>query len=121
MCSSDLAYNKIWNATQPLQRYQQENSDLAKVGIKSFQFNGADVVVSKYLMDDVGSSNGVIYGLNTNYLELYVSSNKKFQFGFTGFKEAQNTIDVSGQFIFAGNLLASNPRTSFKMIGSALA
>lgn len=115
------AYNKIWNATQPNQRYMRADSDLAKVGIQSFQFNGADVTISKYLQDVAGSTNGVIFGLNTNYLEYYVSANKKFQFGFTGFKEAQNTIDVSGQNLIASNLIVASPRTSFKLIGTALA
>lgn len=115
------AYNKIWNATISNQRYMRADSDLAKVGIQSFQFNAADVTISKYLNDVAGSTYGVILGLNTNYMELYVSSNKKFQFGFTGFKEAQNTIDVSGQFMFAGNLVVPSPRTSFKLVGTDLA
>jgi len=117
------AYNKIWNATQPNQRYMQKDTDLAKVGMRAFQFNGADVTISKYMQDVVTNSNsnlGMILGLNTKYIEMYVSANKKFQFGFTGFKEAQNTIDVAGQSLFAGNLLVSNPRTSFKVIGSGL-
>jgi hypothetical protein len=97
------------------------DSDLAKVGIQSFQFNAADVTISKYLNDVAGSTYGAILGLNTNYMELYVSANKKFQFGFTGFKEAQNTIDVSGQFMFAGNLVVPSPRTNFKLVGTALA
>lgn len=114
------AYNKIWNATQPNQRYMRADSDLAKVGIQSFQFNGADVTISKYMQDVAGSTYGMILGLNTNYMELYVSGNKKFQFGFTGFKEAQNTIDVSGQFLAALNVIHANPRTAFKLIGTAL-
>ena len=115
------AYNKIWNATISNQRYMRAESDLAKVGIQSFQFNAADVTISKYLNDVAGSTYGVILGLNSNYMELYVSANKKFQFGFTGFKEAQNTIDVSGQFMFAGNLVVPSPRTSFKLVGTDLA
>jgi hypothetical protein len=98
----------------------QKDTDLAKVGIKSFQFNGADVTISKYMQDVVGNTNGMILGLNTNYMEMYVSANKKFQFGFTGFKEAQNTIDVSGQSLFAGNLVVSNPRSCLKLIGTGL-
>lgn len=114
------AYNRIWQNTIANQRYMRADSDLAKVGIQSFQFNAADVTISKYLNDVAGSTYGVILGLNTNYMELYVSANKKFQFGFTGFKEAQNTIDVSGQFMFAGNLIVPSPRTSFKMVGAGL-
>ena len=115
------AYNKIWNATISNQRYMRADSDLAKVGIKSFQFNAADVTISKYLNDVAGTTYGVILGLNTNYMELHVSANKKFQFGFTGFKEAQNTIDVSGKFMFAANLVVPSPRTSFKLVGTDLA
>lgn len=108
-------WNKFWNAIQPNQRYMDRESDLGKIGFHSFRFNGAtEVVVDQYMPAQL------MLGLNTNYLEMYVSSNPKFQFGFTGFKEAQNSIDISGQFLFAGNLLAPNPRTSFKMIGSAL-
>ena len=119
------AWNRIWNATTPLQRYTNNDTDLAKVGFDSFRFNSADVVISKYFQDVVtgygaGSTLGAILGLNTKYLELYVSDNKKFQFGFTGFKEAQNTLDVSGQFIFGGNLIVASPRTCFKMVGTGL-
>jgi hypothetical protein len=121
LVATQNAYNKIWNSTVPNQRYARADSDLAKIGIESFQFNGADVVISKYLMDAIGSTNGAIFGLNTNYLELYVSGDPKFQFGFTGFKEAQNTLDVSGQFVFAGNLVVPNPRAHFKLTGTALA
>jgi hypothetical protein len=108
-------WNKIWNATQPLQRYAaNSDSDLGKVGFKTFQFNGADVVVDKY------APANLMLGLNTSYLEFYVTTDPSFQFGFTGFKEAQNTIDVSGQFLFSGNLVAANPRTSFKLYGTAI-
>jgi hypothetical protein len=78
----------------------------------------ADVVVDKYLPTD--GTNGIMYGLNTRYLEMYASSNPKFSFGFTGFKDAQATIDLAGQYLFSGNCLAPNPRTSFKLVGSAL-
>lgn len=112
-------FNKVWNATQPQQRYMDDNSDVAKVGFKAFRFNGvADVVVDKYLPTD--NVNGIMYMLNTRYLEFFVSSNKKFQFGFTGFKDAQGTIDLAGQFLWSGDLIAPNPRTSAKLVGTAL-
>lgn len=112
-------FNKVWNATQPQQRYMDSESDVAKVGFKAFRFNGvADVVVDKYLPTD--GTNGIMYGLNTKYSELYISSNPKFQFGFTGFKDAQATIDLAGQFLWSGNYVCSNPRTNFKMVGTAL-
>lgn len=112
-------FNKIWSATQPQQRYMDDQSDVAKVGFKAFRFNGvADVVVDKYIPSD--GTNGVMFGLNTRYLEFYITTNPKFQFGFTGFKDAQNTIDLAGQFLWSGDLIVSNPRTCFKMVGTSI-
>lgn len=111
-------FNQIWNAIQPMQRYMDDKSDVAKVGFQTFRFNASEVVVDKYIPSD--GTNGLMFLLNTNYLEFYISENKKFQFGFTGFKEAQNTIDVSGQFLFAGNTICANPRTSSKLVGTSL-
>lgn len=108
-------YDKLWGTIQPMQRYLDKESDVAKVGFQTFRFNQAEVTVSKYIPDQM------MFGLNTNYIEFYVTENPKFQFGFTGFKEAQNSIDVSGQFLFSGNMIIPNPRTNFKLVGSALA
>jgi hypothetical protein len=116
--ASQTGWNRMWNATQPNQRYTDQNSDIGKIGFQTFRFNASEVVIDKYMPND--GTNGMMLGLNTNYLELYMSTNKKFQFGFTGFKEAQNSIDIAGQFLYAGNLIAPNPRTSFKLIGSSL-
>jgi hypothetical protein len=116
--TTQSGFNRIWESIQPNQRYYDTQSDVGRVGFQSFRFNGAEVVIDKYIPND--GTNGLMLGLNTNYLELYVSTNRKFQFGFTGFKEAQNSIDVAGQFLFAGNLVCPNPRTSFKMVGPCI-
>lgn len=121
MVTTQGGWNKIWNATTPLQRYENRDNDLANVGFQNFKFNFADVVISKYMQDAIGSTYGMTLGINTDYLEMYISDNKKFQFGFTGFKEAQNTIDASGQYLWSGNMIYSNPRTAFKTLGTALA
>jgi len=116
--TTQTGYNKIWNALQPQQRYYVTDSDIGKVGFNNFRFNASEVAIDKYLPTD--GTNGLLFGLNTSYLEYYLSTNKRWQFGFTGFKEAQGSIDVAGQFISASNLLCPNPRTSFKMVGSSL-
>jgi hypothetical protein len=116
--ATQTGWNNIWQAIQPNQRYYDTQSDVGKVGFQSFRFNAAEVVIDKYIPSD--NVNGVMFGLNTNYIELYVSENRKFQFGFTGFKEAQNSIDVAGQFLFAGNLVVPSPRTNFKLVGTSL-
>lgn len=119
---SMTGWNNFWNSIQPLQRYMDTQSDVGKIGFMTFRFNSAEVVYDQYLPISSNSANSVdsMYGLNTNYIELYCSTNPRMQFGFTGFKEAQNTIDVSGQFLFAGDLVIPNPRCFFKLQGTGV-
>lgn len=114
ICSTQNGWNNFWNSIQPLQRYFDTESDLGKIGFQTFRFNGAEVVIDKYLPANF------MYGLNTSYIEWYHSDNPRFQFGFTGFKEAQNSIEVSGQSLYAGNIVVPNPRTGFKINGTAV-
>jgi hypothetical protein len=122
--TTQTGYNRMWNAIQPMQRYNMDagGTDVGKIGFNAFQFNASTVVVDKYIPADPDTSgNSVMLLLNTGYLELYSSTARSAQFGFTGFKEAQQSLDVAGQFVWAGNLICSNPRTSAKEIGSCLA
>jgi hypothetical protein len=107
-------WNRFWNAIQPNQRFMDEQSDLAKIGFPVLKFNAASLVVDKYMPQQLA------LGLNTNYLEFYVTTNPKYQFGFTGFKEAQNSDNLAGQFLFSGNIVVPNPRTCFKLTGTGL-
>lgn len=111
-------WNLIWNATQPLQRFMDTSSDVGNVGFQSLRFNGAEAVIDKYAPVSAGSTLGLMLGLNTSYIEWYFSTNPKFQFGFTGYKEGQNSIDVAGQFLVANQINLPNPRTSFKILSS---
>jgi hypothetical protein len=107
-------WNLIWQATQPNMRYANTDNDLANVGFQNFKFNAADVVIDRYL--PTGSSPiGKLYGFNTSYIEWYFSAVKLFQYGWTGFKGTNNSIDVSGQFLVGSNILCPSPRTSFKL------
>jgi hypothetical protein len=111
-------WNLIWNAMQPNQRYLDKESDVGVAGFQSLRFNASEVVIDKYLPTTSGAQNGLMFGINSNYVEWYFSTNPKFQFGFTGFKEGQNTIDVAGQFLVASNIVVPNPRTGWKLISS---
>lgn len=44
------------------------------------------------------------------YLNLYISSDPEFRFGFTGFKPAQDNTTIVGQILFAGNITVPGPR-----------
>jgi len=105
-------YQLIWNATQLLQRYQDPQSDIGKIGFQSFRFNAAEVVVDRYM--PTGTS-GRMFGLNTNYIEWYFSQNPMWQWGFTGFKTSQAGIDAAGQWLVGCNIVVPNPRTCFKL------
>lgn len=111
LATDQPTWNVIWNKLQPQQRFNEESSDVAKAGFQVLRFNGSSLTVDMYIPA------GSIYGMNTNYIDLYVTTEKKYQFGFTGWKEAQNTDDVAGQYLFGGNLLNRAPRLMFRLVG----
>jgi len=108
-------WNLLWQAQQPFQRYASKETN-ALIGFETFKFNASDVALDPLL--PTGTS-GVCYMLNTAYLKWFFSTNRKFYFSFTGFKEGIKTIDVAGQFLVANQIMSVNPRTGAK-IGSTL-
>lgn len=109
--TTQLIWDMFWNKIQPQQRFLEESSDVAKIGFQSVRWNGASVTVDQYCPA------GYMFGLNTKYIQFWISTLAKYQFGFTGFKEAQNTDDVAGQYLFSGNLLMPAPRLFFTLTG----
>jgi hypothetical protein len=101
----------LWNKIQPQQRFLEESSDVAKIGFQALRYNGASIVVDQY------APTGVMWFLNTKYIQFWISTLPKYQFGFTGWKEAQNTDDVAGQYLFGGNLLFVAPRLNGQITG----
>jgi len=112
ICTTPNGYNMIWEALQPLKQYTSARADIVDAGFQAFRFNGAEVVVSRYM------PSGYTYGINTNYVYWFFSAVDKFQFGFTGWKEDQRSIDVAGQYLVATNIMVPNPRTCFKLKSS---
>lgn len=106
--TTQAIWNIIWNKILPQQRFMEESTDVAKIGFQSMRWNGASICVDQYCPA------ASIWGLNTKYIQFWISTLPKYQFGFTGFKEAQNTDDVAGQYLFAGNLLIPAPRLFFQ-------
>jgi hypothetical protein len=107
-------WNLIWQGTQPSMRYSNTDNDLANIGFQNFKFNSADVVIDRYLPS--GSNPiGLMFLMNTAYIEWYFSQVDLFQFGWTGFKGVNNSIDVSGQFLVGSNIMVPSPRTGAKL------
>jgi len=101
----------LWNKIQPQQRFREESSDVAKIGFQAMRYNGASVTVDQL------TPTGFMFGLNTKFIQFWITTMPKYQFGFTGWKESANTDDVSGQYLFGGNLLNVGPRYMFKLGG----
>jgi hypothetical protein len=99
----------FWSKLQPQQRFLEAEKDIVQAGFQAIRFNGASLTVDQY------APAGVMWGLNTKYLQFWITTLQKYQFGFTGWKEAQANDDVSGQYLFAGNLLNVAPRLMFQV------
>jgi hypothetical protein len=111
MVCTQSVWDIFWNKIQPQQRFREESSDVAKIGFQSMRYNGSSVTVDQLC------PTGLLWGLNTKFIQFWITTMPKYQFGFTGWKEAQNTDDVAGQYLFGGNLLNVGPRYMFKIKG----
>lgn len=100
-------YNSFWAKMLPMQRTCETDPSLQSAGFSSFRFNGMSVVVDQYI------PSGYIFGMNTDYIDAYVSDDPRFSFGFTGFKELPNSLDMAGQTLFCGNIVVRAPRLGF--------
>ena len=109
--SPQTVWDILWNKIQPQQRFREESSDVAKIGFQSLRYNNSSVTVDQLCPA------GFAFGLNTKFIQFWITTMPKYQFGFTGWKESQNTDDVAGQYLFAGNLLNVGPRFMFKIAG----
>lgn len=101
----------LWNKIQPQQRFREESSDVAKIGFQSMRYNGASATVDQLC------PTGFMYMLNTKFIQFWITTMPKYQFGFTGWKESQNTDDVAGQYLFGGNMLVVGSRFMAKLSG----
>lgn len=109
IATTQSIYNSFWNKMLPMQRTYEIDPDLQSAGFRSFKFNGMSVVVDQYC------PSGTIFGLNTDFIDAYVSEDPTFAFGFTGFKELPNSLDMAGQTVFGGNIVVTAPRLGFIM------
>jgi len=112
IATTQSIYNSFWGKMLPMQRTYEIDPDLQGAGFRSFKFNGMSVVVDQYCPA------GNIYGMNTDYIDAYVSDDPRFGFGFTGFKELPNSVDMAGQTLFGGNVVVTAPRLGFVMQGA---
>lgn len=109
IATTQSIYNAFWAKMLPMQRTYETDPDLQSAGFRSFRFNGMSVVVDQYCPANT------IFGMNTDFIDAYVSEDPTFAFGFTGFKELPNSLDMAGQTVFGGNVVVTAPRLGFVM------
>jgi hypothetical protein len=73
--STQSVWDIIWNKLQPQQRFMEESTDVAKIGFQSLRWLGASITVDQYCPA------ATIFGINSKYVYLYISTLPKYQFG----------------------------------------
>lgn len=102
------------------QPHQKVDSIEPTIGYTGIKFKQATIVESQYIPGQDGTNDPDIGNFNQAsenflwlnpgpegedaYLKLRISVSPRFQFGFTGFKPAQDNTVVVGQVLFAGNM-----------------
>jgi hypothetical protein len=94
-------------ALLPQVRYQ--SLDMADAGFESLRFKGSDIVYDQY------ATSGVIYMLNSKYINLVID--KETDFVTTPFIKPSNQDGKSAQILFMGNVTVNNPRRLGKLTG----
>lgn len=120
MVTTNLGMSYIKEKFQPQWRVETQDP---KIGFNGLKFNQAMIIQSQYAPGSAGvndsnlgnylapSSQGeTLFYLNTKYFRLWVTDDPEFGFGFTGFKPAQDTLIVGGQYLYTGNITCQAPR-----------
>ena len=92
-----------------------------KIGFTGIQFNKATVLQSQYapgtkgvndadLGNYLASAGETFFWLVTDYIRMWVSASSLFGFGFSGFKWAQDSTVVAGQYFASANITCQSPR-----------
>lgn len=117
--TTNLGMSYIKEKFQPQWRVETQDP---KIGFNGVKFNQAMVIQSQYAPGTVAptastqlgwttvSAGETIFFLNTKYFRLWVTDDPEFGFGFTGFKPAQDSLIVGGQYLFSGNITCQAPR-----------
>jgi|SRR3990167_383924 len=92
-----------------------------KIGFTGIQFNKATIMQSQYCPGTLGvndanlgnyldSDGETFWWLVTDYIRMWVSASSLFGFGFSGFKWANDSTVVAGQYFASTNITVQAPR-----------
>ena len=97
-----------------------------KIGFTGIQFNKATILQSQYcpgaqgvndadLGNYLNSGGEVFFWLQTDFLRMWVTASSLFGFGFSGFKWAQDSTIVAGQYFASVNITCQAPRLFYQL------
>jgi hypothetical protein len=66
-------WDMFWEKALPNQRFEEESSDVAKIGFKSLRLMGTSITVDQYCPA------GYIFGLNTEHIQFWITTLPKYQ------------------------------------------
>jgi hypothetical protein len=100
-------WDTMWLRMFPAQRVMDDDPGVLSFGATSLKFYG-----NKRLLVDQYVPTGDVFLNRDEFLQCYVTEDKLFQFGFTGFKELPESLDGAGQTVFLGDIVNAQPRVS---------
>lgn len=109
MPTTQAVWDILWSKIQPQQRFNEESSDVAKIGFQSLRYNGASVVVDQY------APTGVLWFLNTKYIQFWISTMRKYQFGQFEALLGSDPLENGGEF---GGRCEANPEPSIAVVNA---
>lgn len=124
--STNLGHSYIKEKFQPQWRVETQDPNIGFNGVK---FNSAMIIQSQYAPGQVSpeqasslgytapASGETLWFLNTKYFKFHVTNDPEFGFGFSGFKPAQDSTVVAGQYFYSGNITCQSPRLSRHAFG----
>ena len=109
--TTQAMWNRFWERVQPSQREPSGPNfdDLARIGFNAINFNGAAVVVDSHV------ASGNLWQLNTDMFKLVIHEDRDFY--FRGFQTPPNQDALTGQILWAGQLVCTSPRLQTRMTG----
>ena len=109
LCRQNI-YDQIWARVQPQQRFLGDrHNDLVNVGFDGINFDGAAIMVDNHL------PSGYVYGLNTDYIKMFINKDRNFH--FSDWQRPINSDQRVAQILTIGNLMVQSPRLCFKFTG----
>lgn len=101
----------------PSLRFGVNDSKTGNYLTSTFTSSAAPAAASNLPASTTVTVGETLWYWNTHTFQMHLSDSERYRFGWTGYKEAQNSTIVAGQLLVALNLLNQYPWSSVQMYG----